>query len=272
MDLHLLQSYHRPRQISDLQGITTATRWQDQGCSWLAGGTWIYSQPQPQIRIVIDLEGLEWSEIEISESGLTVGATCTLATLLHYPWPSEWQGIPALQDAIRSLASFKVAEMATVGGNLCLALTVGSIAPVMGVLQATYEIWDLQGSIRQIAAQEFQTGPQHTLLQPGEVLRRIHIPKAQLESIACFHRASLAEIEPALAIVVGHRSASAYTLGITAALSVPTYLSFPHPPPTQQIDERLLALDIWIEDYRSSREYRRHLTAVLIQRCLEHLI
>lgn len=271
MDLHPLQSYRRPRQISDLQGITPRI-WQDQGYGWLAGGTWLYSQPQPQLRTLIDLEGLNWSEIEIGESGVTLGATCTLATLSHYPWPSEWRGIPALVAAITSLASFKVAEMATVGGNLCLALTVGSLAPVMGVLGATYEIWDLAGAARWVDAQGFQTGPQQTMLQPGEVLRRIHIPRSGLEAPACFERASLAEIEPALTIVVGHRSPQAYTLGITAALSIPTYLRFPQPPTPGQIDTALSDLGIWIEDYRGSQEYRRHLTTVLIHRCLERLI
>ncbi|MGY2946667.1 FAD binding domain-containing protein [Thermostichus sp. MS-CIW-30] len=164
MDLHHLHTYIRPQQLEDL------TAW-DPGWNWLAGGTWLFSQPQPHLRGLIDLHPLDWNELEISAEGLKLGATCTFQQLLQYDWPPHWPGIRALCEGMASLASFKVAHLATIGGNLCLALSVGVVAPVLIALEATYTLIDLQGSLRHIPAQDFQTGPQQTLLQPGEALR-----------------------------------------------------------------------------------------------------
>lgn len=273
MDLHSLQSYLRPHRFSELQRQQVTTdHWRMQSYSWLAGGTWLYSQPQPQIRTLIDLERLNWSEIEITSEGVTLGATCTLASLLRYPWPSHWLAISALQAAIQSLASFKVTEVATVGGNLCLALTVGSLAPVMLALSARYELWELSGAQRWVAAHDFQVGPQLTLLRSGEVLRRVHIPVDRLQRPAYFERFSSAEVEPALAIVVASVGEnSSYSFSLNGAVSAPLQLRFPGRPHPAQICEALSPLSVWIADHRSSADYRRHLTALLMQRCLSHL-
>ena len=115
MDLHHLHTYIRPQQLEDL------TAW-DPGWNWLAGGTWLFSQPQPHLRGLVDLHPLGWNELEISAEGLKLGATCTFQQLLQYPWPPHWPGIRALCEGMASLASFKVAHLATIGGNLCLAV------------------------------------------------------------------------------------------------------------------------------------------------------
>lgn len=64
MDLHHLHTYIRPQQLEDL------TAW-DPGWNWLAGGTWLFSQPQPHLRGLIDLHPLDWNELEISAEGLS---------------------------------------------------------------------------------------------------------------------------------------------------------------------------------------------------------
>lgn len=66
MDLHHLHTYIRPQQLEDL------TAW-DPGWNWLAGGTWLFSQPQPHLRGLIDLHPLDWNELEISAEGLKLG-------------------------------------------------------------------------------------------------------------------------------------------------------------------------------------------------------
>ncbi len=135
MDLHSIETYLRPNDLSSVQ------RW-SQGWAWLAGGTWLFSEPQPTLNTLVDLEPLNWSDIELNGDRLAIGATCTFTQLLNYNWPVEWQAIAALKSAISALsASFKVLHLATIGGNLCLALAVGVMAPLMVLLDATYEIW-----------------------------------------------------------------------------------------------------------------------------------
>ena len=54
--------------------------WRD-GYAWLAGGTWLFSEPQPTLTRLIDLTALGWPALEMTEAGLRIGATCTLAAL-----------------------------------------------------------------------------------------------------------------------------------------------------------------------------------------------
>ncbi|MEN9221880.1 MAG: FAD binding domain-containing protein, partial [Thermostichus sp. BF3_bins_97] len=267
MDLHNLDTYIRPQQLEDLPP------W-DPGWSWLAGGTWLFSQPQPHLRGLVDLQPLGWDELEIRPEGLTLGATCTFERLLRQAWPPDWPGIRALCEGIASLASFKVAHCATVGGNLCLALTVGVMAPILIALEATYELIRPQGSrqaLRQIPASQFQTGPQQTLLQPGEALRRIHIPAHRLRGPSSFQRLGLAQTDPAVVIVVGARDprSGEYTFGLNGAVALPQALRIPSPADPTSIPQLLQEqIHGWIEDFRASRLYRQRMSEVLIRRCL----
>jgi hypothetical protein len=45
------------------------------GDAWLAGGTWLFSEPQPHLTRLIDLSDLKWPPITISGSGLSIAAT-----------------------------------------------------------------------------------------------------------------------------------------------------------------------------------------------------
>ncbi|MFQ3584495.1 MAG: FAD binding domain-containing protein [Cyanobacteriota bacterium] len=267
MDLHHLQTYLRPQQLAEL------SRW-DPSWNWLAGGTWLFSQPQPHLRGLVDLHPLGWNELEIGTEGLKIGATCTFAQLLQQDWPADWPGIRALCDGIASLASFKVAHLATVGGNLCLALTVGVMAPVLIALEATYTLVNLQGSQRQIPAHHFQTGPQQTLLQAGEALRHIWIPAQRLRGPSSFQRLGLTQTDPALVIVVGSRDPDCgdYRFGLNAAVSSPQLVQFGSRPSPEQI-RSLLAEQVqgWMSDFRASALYRQHMSEVLIRRALTDL-
>ena len=46
------------------------------GFAWLAGGTWLFSEPQPELDTLIDVEQFGWPALEISADGLTIAATC----------------------------------------------------------------------------------------------------------------------------------------------------------------------------------------------------
>ena len=50
--------------------------WRD-GYAWLAGGTWLFSEPQIATDTLIDLESLGWPALHASRDGLDIAATCT---------------------------------------------------------------------------------------------------------------------------------------------------------------------------------------------------
>jgi hypothetical protein len=88
MDLNTVTEIGRPASRGDL------APWRD-GDAWLAGGTWLFSEPQPALTRLIDLSGLGWPALETSAEGLRIGATCTLAQLAAAEFP------PVLPSAAR---------------------------------------------------------------------------------------------------------------------------------------------------------------------------
>jgi len=51
-----------------------AIDWRD-GDAWLAGGTWLFSEPQPKLARLIDLGGLGWPAFEVNSDGLRLGGS-----------------------------------------------------------------------------------------------------------------------------------------------------------------------------------------------------
>ncbi len=285
MDLLNVERYLRPHEIK------TITKW-GEGWAWLAGGTWIFSEPQPHLNVLVDMQSLEWSEIElvsfpdhnkldpplpplirgVGGIALSIGATCPLIKLLHYPWFSEWMAVEGLKSAVSALAaSLKVINMATVGGNICLALSVGTLAPIMVALDASYEIWNLKGDSRLVAAQDFQIGSRQTILQPTEVLRRVLIPIENLKWQVSYQRFGIAATDPALAIVVSACNPDNLQLRcvIGASVAAPHLLELNGNVETEAIAS---LQDInFIDNAKASAVYRREMTQVLIRRSLKQL-
>ena len=97
------------------------------GDAWLAGGTWLFSEPQPDVRRLLDLQRVRLAGAGRSgPEGLEIAATCTLAELARFAAPPQWPATPLIGQCCQALlGSFKVWNMATVGGNICLALPAG---------------------------------------------------------------------------------------------------------------------------------------------------
>ena len=99
--------------------------WRD-GDAWLAGGTWLFSDRQPEVRRLIDLVPLGWDSLVADGAGLEIGAMCTIRDLYALTAPADWTAASLLPISCEAfLASFKVWNSATVGGNICMALPAG---------------------------------------------------------------------------------------------------------------------------------------------------
>src|SRR4051812_10741719 len=82
MDLNTITEVAHPASRTQLP-VWTA------GDAWLAGGTWLFSEPQAHLRRLIDLTDLKWPALTIDRSGLTIAATCTVAQLDALPCPPD---------------------------------------------------------------------------------------------------------------------------------------------------------------------------------------
>ena len=65
--------------------------------------------------------------IEASADGITIAATCRIAEIAHFRSPDPaWHAVPLFRACCDSfLASFKIWNTATIGGNICMSLPAG---------------------------------------------------------------------------------------------------------------------------------------------------
>jgi len=269
VDLHNIETYLKPNHIRDLPPWET-------GWAWLAGGTWLFSEAQPELTTLVDMQMLGWNELEEDENGLLIGATCTMSQLLAFNYPPQWQAFKALCSAAHELASFKVQNTATIVGNLCLALPASTFAPVMLVLNAHYELQSLSGDRRIVSASDFQTGAKQTILRHGEVVRSIRIPATTLQWPVSYRRICVATAGIAVSIVVAAHDIKNGTVrfGIGGCLPHPELVTFADPPTSLDLRDglaRQIPIDCFIDDETASARYRHHVTAVLMERSLQEI-
>ncbi len=169
MDLNTVSEVARPSTRDEIPD------WYDSD-AWLAGGTWLFSEPQPKVRRLIDLEGLRWEPLQVNETGLTVAATCKISQLYGFEAPKEWRAAPLIRECCRSLlASFKIWNTATVGGNICMSLPAGALISLTAALEGVCTIWPHDGGERLVRVADFVTGVQQNVLGPGDLLRSIEL-------------------------------------------------------------------------------------------------
>ncbi len=242
------------------------------GETLVAGGTWLFSERQPGTTGLVDLLGLGWPPWERTDEGLRISATCTIEELLSVP--AEELGTAA--GLVRSCAdaflmSFKIQHLATVGGNLCLALPAGAMISLLVALDATVVVWTSDGGERREAVTTFVTGVRSTTLAPGEVLRALEIPMSSLRHDYAFRRSALAPLGRSAVVVVARRTPADIVLTLTAATTRPTVIELaPHDWP-YQLRRALDAIDCWHEDAHGAVDWRMAMSARLAAECLEEV-
>ena len=259
MNLNTIAEVKRPASADQI------TQWRD-GYAWLAGGTWLFSEPQVATDTLIDLHQLNWPALQPSSAGLDIAATCTVADLYRFAGPSEWQALPVVRECCNSfLASFKIWNAATVGGNICMSLPAGPMISLTVALEATYTLWPRTAPAREVPSIDFVTGNHTNVLQRGELLRSIRLPASALSKQFAFRHQSLTHLGRSAALLIGTQSAAGNDLLITITASTPRpiQLRFEHAPSAielrRAIDECIPA-DGYFDDVHGSAAYKRHLT------------
>lgn len=259
MNLNTVTEFRQPLTLDDIPA------WRD-GYAWLAGGTWLFSTPQIATHTLIDLQTLRWPALQVSGDGLEIAATCTLSDLAHFEAPAAWKAAPLFKMCCDCLlASFKIWNAATVGGNICMSLPAGSMISLTASLEGTYTLWPREGEPRTVAAVDFVTGNHENVLAPGELLRSIALPARALAKRFAFRRASLTHWGRSAIIVIGTQSPGSrdLTLTVTAATSRPFQLRFDRVPDARELRDAILVAipeTDYFEDVHGSARYKRHLT------------
>ena len=195
---------------------------------WPAGRGYSPSN-SPSLRRLVDLTALGWDTLVASEAGLEIGATCTIRDLYALVAPDHWRAAPLFATSCEAfLASFKVWNSATVGGNICMSLPAGPMITMTVALEATYTLWAADGSERTVDAADFVTGNHGNILGPGEILRRIEIPISALRKRHTHRRFTLTQLGRSTMFMIATQSTDTtdLLLTVTAGTTKPVRLAF----------------------------------------------
>ncbi|WP_395245977.1 FAD binding domain-containing protein [Agromyces sp. MMS24-K17] len=259
MDLETITRYRLARSRDDLRLAD--------GEAFVAGATWMFSEPQPEVTGLVDLTAMGWPAIEASDAGLRIGATCTIAALADWRAPAEWTAVPLFrQCADALLASFKVWNQATVGGNVCRSFAAGAMVSLAVALDGVAVVWTPDGGERRLPVAEFVTGNGTNVLESGEVLRAVDLPVHALRARTAFRKVALAELGRSGAVVTGRVDEDdAAVFGITAATLRPVVLRYAALPSAEELAADVAAASGWYSDPLGSADWRQAVAGVLAE-------
>src|SRR6266403_2658478 len=258
MDLNTITEIRRPADSGAIK------EWK-KGYAWLAGGTWLFSEPQSDTHMLIDLESLKWPALKRSENGLEIAATCKVVELDQFveKAPAEWLAAPLLRECCRSfLASFKIWNEATVSGNICMSLPAGPMISLTAALEGVCTLWPRSGEPRRVAVVDFVTGNHRNILAPGELMRSLFLPAHALRKKFAFRRFTLTHLGRSEALLIGTRCPvhGEFLLTITAATVRPVQLRFEGMPAAGELKRAIDAvpLSAYLDDVHGSPAHRQH--------------
>ncbi len=259
--------------IEDLVRAAEPADWRP-GDAWLAGGTWLFSEPQPHLRRLLDLTAHEWPALTVTPNGLDIAATCTIAELNAFVPPAEWTAAPLFQQCCEAfLASFKIWNLATVGGNLCNALPAGPMISLTAALDGECLLIATDGTQRRCPAGDFVIGDNVNALRPGELLRSIRLPVEALCMPVAFRRMSLTELGRSAALLIGRRDPHGLCLTVTASTRHPVRLQFSGSPSAAELGHAIgdIPFALYHDDVHGLPQWREHLTRVLAEEIRQEL-
>jgi CO/xanthine dehydrogenase FAD-binding subunit len=262
------------------------------GDAWLGGGTWLFSVPQPKLTRLLDLQAFGWAPVEEKADGVLIAATCTFAQLAR--WQPDRPGyagaaVLARQCCHALLGSFKVHNVATVGGNICLSLPAGPMTSLASALDGVALVRGPGRMRRGIPVTSFVTGDGRNILGAGELLTHVWLPAGALTARVAFRQLSLSPVGRSAVLVIARRDRPAAEGGgagggetvvtVTAAVPRPVQLRFAGTAPPdpaealELLDRAVLAPGgpAYLDDVHGAASWRAAMTRRLVTEALEEL-
>jgi len=155
----------------------------------LAGGTDLLVKARAnvwELDAVVDIKNIpELMALTVGNDGLSIGAGVPCYQI--YENSEVAAGYPCIVDGAEIIGGIQIQSRAGLGGNLCNAAPSGDgICPLI-VHSAVAHIAGPNGS-REVAVEDFCTGPSRTVLKKGELLVSISMPKPPANFGAAYTR------------------------------------------------------------------------------------
>lgn len=155
----------------------------------LAGGTDLLVKARAnvwELDAVVDIKNIpELMTLTINGDGLSIGAAVPCYQV--YDNSEVAAQYPAIIDSVSIIGGIQIQSRAGLGGNLCNAAPSGDGIPALIAHSAVAKIASVNGT-REVAVEDFCTGPSRTVLEAGELLVSIEVPKPAPNSGAAYTR------------------------------------------------------------------------------------
>lgn len=254
-------------------------------CRAIAGGTDLLVDKDPRVEVLVDISNLGLSYIRSDSQGVRIGATTTFAELEASPILRK-NPYSVLAQAASQMGTPQIRNMATVGGNICSAVPSADSAPALLVLDAIVHITGPHGE-RSMDIADFFRGPRQNALMEGELVTELELPSYPEHSQAIFLKegrvvtADLAIVNVAVRLTLANNVCQDVRIALGAVAPIPLRAKEAEAMlKGQQPREELLrraaihaSQEIKpISDIRSSAQYRRTLSRILVEEALREVV
>ena len=271
--------YEAPRSVAEAVRLMAA----DSGARVLAGGTDLLVQFRAGVRqpsAFVDVKRIpELMAIGLDDQGLRLGAATPAAVVgEHAELRRLW---PGLAESVRLIGSTQIQGRGSVGGNLCNASPAADTTCALIVNRAECVIAGPAGE-RTVPVDAFCVGPGRTVLEAGELLVAVRVPRPAARTADAYLRL-IPRTEMDIAVAGAAVSLTLDAAGVCTAARVaigavaPTALRVPEAEQAlvgsrldvtalRRAAEAAVAAARPIDDKRGTAAYRRTVAGVLTRR------
>jgi carbon-monoxide dehydrogenase medium subunit len=274
--------YYKPKSLDEVWALKKKTP----DSLFIAGGTdvlvgiknnEIHPQALISLRSIPGLGSIDTGKIT------RIGALVTISDIIHNP--DLRNSYPVLVEAAKNLGSVQIRNVATIGGNLCNGSPCADLALPLLVMESKVRLRTANGK-RDIPLQKFFKGPGESGLASDEILTDILLDPNQNNAKTSFIKKGRVKLDLAVASVAvrlemkGKKCHKARIAAGSVApvplrlLEVETMLEGATLTQKHVAEAQRLAEDnvVPITDIRSTEEYRRQMTGVLVKRAIERAL
>ncbi len=205
-------------------------------------------------------------KIEVKAENLSIGALTTYTQMVRNR--TVQKRLPILVEASLEVGGVQIQNRGTLGGNIANASPAGDSLPVLAVADAMLVLQNLDGK-RHVPFNEFYTGYRQSVLRRDELIVAIEIPpvpgKQWFRKVGTRAAQAISKIVMA-AVRTDHPRISLGSVAPTTIRLPRTEEVLASGEPVEKAQEALLKEIQPIDDLRSTRDYRRKVSANLLGR------
>jgi carbon-monoxide dehydrogenase small subunit/xanthine dehydrogenase small subunit len=274
-------SFYRPRSLEQALEILAQ---EGDPPRPVAGGTDLLVAAKDGVvrrSLLFDLTAVpELAGIEERQDHIWIGAAVTHSEILASPLVAQF--CPALPEACALIGGPQIRNRGTIGGNLAHGSPAADTVPALYAADAVVEVVALTDR-KDVPISEFFVGPKQTVLARDELILGVRIPKRpglQATFLRLGQRQAQAISKVSVAVAMTFRGGRPDWVRVAFGAVAPTVIRAPKteralleasPTALEKAKDAARSEVRPIDDLRSTREYRREMAAVLLERAVRRL-